>query len=148
MRIPIADQQEILPIDRLKIRRAIRTALRYGGYTNAEISVALVDDAAIHVVNRQFLGHDYPTDVISFPLSDSDELLEGELVVSTETALREAAKVGGDWTPECELLLYLIHGTLHLTGFDDHEDEDIAAMRRGESECLKKLGLPYEGYMK
>ena len=147
IRIAIADEQHWLPIDRVQIRRAVRTALHFGKIKDAEISVALVEDEAIHQVNRQFLGHDYATDVISFPLSESDERLEGELVISTETAVRVAQKIRQHcetWDAVGELMLYLTHGTLHLVGLDDHAPEDILAMRNAEAECLEKLGIPFD----
>lgn len=140
--IEIANEQESIDVDEDHIRRAVTTVLNREGISRAEMSIALVDDARIHEINRQFLDHDRPTDVISFSLSDSPKVLEGEIVLSTDTARREARKVGGDWTPENEVLLYIVHGTLHLTGYDDHEDDDLAAMRRAELECLRTMGVP------
>lgn len=139
--IEIADEQELLEIPEERIRDAVRAVLKIDSVENAEMSIALVNDETIHGINRQFLGHDYPTDVISFPLSDSPEKLEGEIVLSTDTASREAKKVEGVWDVEKEVLLYIIHGTLHLIGFDDHEEEDLTVMRSAEVECLRAIGV-------
>ena len=110
------------------------------GVHRATISVALVDDAAIHALNRRFLDHDWPTDVITFPLSEGDEpVLAGELVVSAETAAATARAAGV--APWHELALYLVHGLLHLLGYDDSADDDRHAMRRREDEVLSRLGL-------
>ena len=79
--------------------------------------------------------------VISFPLSDSPEKLEGEIVLSVDTAIREAGKVEGNWDAQKEVLLYVIHGMLHLISFDDHDEEDLIEMRRGEVECLRAIGI-------
>ena len=108
--LDITDQQTFLAVDHDRLRTAIARVLTAERIDSAEISLALVDDSEIHRVNREFLGHDYPTDVISFLLNDevdsSDESscaelpLEGELIVSTETALREAAAHG--WSPSCK----------------------------------------------
>lgn len=144
--IEIANEQEVLEISEEQIRAAVLAVLAKGQIQEAEMSIALVDDPTIHGINRQFLSHDYPTDVISFPLSDSPEKLEGEIVLSVDTAIREAGKVEGVWDAQKEVLLYVIHGTLHLIGFDDHDEEDLVEMRRGEVECLRAIGIePPEG---
>jgi probable rRNA maturation factor len=117
----------------------------------AEISVALVDDPAIHDINRQYLGHDYPTDVISFllecepaeedsaigklpSLRGKGKRLDGELIISTETAIQEAKNYG--WSPREELVLYLIHGLLHLVGYDDLSSTEQSVMRARERAML------------
>lgn len=96
----------------------------------AEISLAIVDDAEIHALNRRFLQHDYPTDVLSFVLERTNESLDGEVIVSTETAITRCGEFG--WTAAEELTLYAIHGTLHLLGYDDKSPEDRQQMRKRE----------------
>lgn len=108
----------------------------------AEVSIAVVDDPTIHQVNRRHLGHDAPTDVISFPLSEpGDGRLSGELIVSAETAARMAGADGHD--PFTELALYVIHGLLHLCGRDDLTESGAASMRRREGELLAAEGLSH-----
>lgn len=126
------------------LERAVRHLLQQDQVLRAEISVAIVDDPTIHQLNRQFLEHDYPTDVLTFPLESPEEngLLAGEIIVSWDTAKKNAEELG--LSAEGELLLYVVHGTLHLLGFDDHEEEDAAAMRDAERECLKALGYPHK----
>lgn len=141
LEIAIANEQDRVEISEEELRHAVKAALELRQITHAEISLALVDDATIHEINREYLQHDYPTDVISFPLSDSADCLEGEIVVSVDTAAREAIKIGNSWGVREEILLYFIHGTLHLAGFDDHNDEDLAAMRQAEVEALEALGI-------
>ena len=99
-------------------RRLVREVLI--GRGSRPISIALVDDATIHAVNRRHLAHDWPTDVISFRLSEvDDDELAGELVVSAEMAATTARQAGvGAWD---ELALYVVHGLLHLCGYDDHD---------------------------
>ena len=87
---------------------------------------------------RRYLAHDYATDVLSFLLAEEDDYREGEVVVSAETALREAPSYG--WAATDELLLYVLHGTLHLLGYDDRAREDRAAMRDKERSYLLQLG--------
>lgn len=152
--IDISDQQTHLDVRSERIREVIDRVLREEGFGFGEISVALVDDAAIHKINRDFLGHDYPTDVVSFVLnSDGDDLfldreldaksLEGELVISTETAVREAVTHG--WSADDELLLYVVHGVLHLCGYDDLTDDARPIMRRRELQVLAQWHLTPTG---
>ncbi len=105
----------------------------------AELSFLVVDDARMQQINREQLGHDYPTDVISFPLED-DPVLMGDVVVSAETARREAAARGHP--AYHELVLYAVHGVMHLLGFDDHSPADRRRMRRAERAALAALDLP------
>ena len=93
-------------------------------------------NAAIRKINRRFLKHDFATDVISFPLGTD---LLGELVISAEFAVGEAAK--RKIPVEEELLRYVAHGILHLLGYDDHDPADRAAMwARQERELSRALG--------
>jgi probable rRNA maturation factor len=113
--------------------------------TAAEVSVAIVDDPAIHTLNRQFLDHDEPTDVLSFSLHDeksggsTEGQIDGEIVLSAETARRRAAEF--HWSPRDEVVLYLVHGLLHLAGHDDQTPEDRTAMRTREQTVLAHWGL-------
>ena len=118
----------------------VRKILGDAGYRGGSISIAVVDDGQIHQLNRQYLDHDYPTDVLSF-LLESDPAtgyLEGEVIVSEETATQSAADYG--WKPEAELLLYVIHGMLHLTGLDDQTPESRTAMQAAETRYLNQAG--------
>jgi probable rRNA maturation factor len=99
----------------------------------------VVNDPTIHELNRQFLAHDYPTDVLSFLLEQQGKRIEGEVVASADTARRTAEQLG--LRPEDELLLYVIHGTLHLIGHDDAGDEQRSLMRAAERSCLAKFGV-------
>jgi probable rRNA maturation factor len=127
------------PVDAELIGRAIRWALDASPYDEATVSVAVVDDETIHELNRQFLAHDYPTDVLSFTLEDDPPRLEGEVVVSVDTARQNAIEAG--WSADDELLLYVIHGTLHLAGYLDKSPDDYAEMRAAEAAVLGRLGV-------
>jgi len=140
-KISIASPQEVVAIDRGRFREIVRTVLEGEGRANAEISLAFVDNPTIHRLNKQYLQHDEPTDVLSFPLSDSrSKTLSGELVIGVEVALAQAAEHGHD--VQAELALYVIHGLLHLCGHDDHDPEAARVMRQRESHYLRALGLP------
>ena len=141
--IEIANRQNLLTLDTRRLEQAAQAILRDAGITSAELSIALVDDAAIHQLNRQYLEHDNPTDVLSFVLEREQGHLDGEVIVSTETAVRSARQFG--WAAEDELLLYVIHGTLHLVGHDDLELEQQTAIRAAERRYLALFGLlPHE----
>ncbi|MCI0360482.1 MAG: rRNA maturation RNase YbeY [Planctomycetaceae bacterium] len=141
--IDIADEQSIHAIDHARLKRAVRSVLEAAGIRAAEISIAIVDDARMHALNRQYLAHDYPTDVLSF-VWDRDESvfsLDGEIIVSADYAAREATRY--EWTTDDELLLYVIHGSLHLVGHDDKTPEGQAAMRAAEAKHLAQFGLTH-----
>jgi probable rRNA maturation factor len=140
-KISIASPQEAVPIDRAFMRQLVRAVLDGEGVEDAEISLAFVDNPTIHGLNKRFLQHDEPTDVLSFPLSEPGaRRLSGELVVGAEVALAQATARGHD--VQAELALYVIHGLLHLLGYDDHSDDEAAEMRQRERHYLQQLGLP------
>ncbi len=140
-KISIASPQETVPIDRGRMREVVRTVLGGESVAEADVSLAFVDNATIHRLNRQFLQHDEPTDVLSFPLSEpGSRKLSGELVIGAEVALAQATERGHD--VQAELALYVIHGLLHLCGHDDHDPSAAEQMRERERRYLKELGLP------
>ena len=117
-----------------------RVVLESEGVPEAQISLAFVDNPTIHRLNKQFLNHDEPTDVLSFPMSGPKaKCLEGELVIGAEVAKAQADERGHDVA--AELGLYVIHGLLHLCGYDDHDEGDAKKMRERERHYLRTLGI-------
>jgi probable rRNA maturation factor len=140
-KISIATPQEIVDVDRGRMREVARAVLTGEEIGDYEISLAFVDNPTIHRLNKRYLDHDEPTDVLSFPLSDPKaKKLTGELVVGVEVARAQAAERGHD--VQAELALYVIHGLLHLCGHDDKSDDGAKQMRERERHYLEKLGLP------
>jgi probable rRNA maturation factor len=141
-KIAIASPQESVPIDRKRMREVVRTVLAGEGIDDAEVSLAFVDNSTIHQLNKRYLNHDEPTDVLSFPLSEpaSKSKLAGELVIGAEVARVQAAQRGHD--VQAELALYVVHGLLHLCGFDDRSEQAAAEMRQRERHYLALLGIP------
>ncbi len=142
--IEIADERTGHAAGHDRLKAAAEQVLTASGVRAGEISIAIVTDERMHELNRQYLAHDYPTDVLSFVL-DRDEpagRLDGEIIVSGDFAAREAERYG--WTTDDELLLYVIHGCLHLAGHDDQAPEGRDAMRAAETRHLAQFGLTHQ----
>ena len=140
-KIKIASPQEVVPLDRGRLREIAKAVLEDEGVAAANVSLAFVDNATIHRLNKQFLGHDEPTDVLTFPLSGPGaKTLEGEIVIGAEVARAQAADRGHD--VQAELGLYVVHGLLHLCGFDDTTSQAARRMRERERHHLARLGQP------
>lgn len=120
--------------ERAFLRSVVRAALRHGGRPDLPVSLWLTDDTAIAQVHADHLDDPTPTDVISFDLGDS-----AELVVSVETA-RRVAKTHGH-AVRAEVALYVVHGLLHVCGFDDIRPRDRARMRDAERSVMRALRL-------
>lgn len=138
--IAITNRQEILSIDTDRLIDACQRIVAGDGQRAAAISLTVVDDDEMHELNRTHLDHDYPTDVLSFPLSDPGSPLAGEVIVSAGTAKSNAQEYGNH--PEEELLLYVVHGVLHLVGLNDKTTDDAKQMRHAEAYWLTELGIP------
>lgn len=138
--VAIANRQRGVSINRRSIVRAVRQALDGEGIRDAMVSVAVVGDAEISALHGRYLGDPSPTDVLSFALHAPGEPLDGQIVVSAETAVSAARRLGVDH--EEELLRYVVHGTLHLAGHDDATAAGRARMRRLERTYLARLRSP------
>lgn len=121
------------------LTEAVRAVLQQSEFATAEISLAIVDDDTMRELNRRFLNHDWPTDVLSFPLSQDGGQLIGEVVISADTAAATAAELG--WEAQAEQLLYVIHGMLHLIGFSDKSPDAREQMQAAEDRLLSRFGL-------
>ena len=139
IQVEVTNEQQTTPVDDGRLQAVVEMILDDAGYTDAEISIALVDDPTIHELNRRHLEHDYPTDVLSFVLEQQENSLEGEVVVSGDTAALAASEYG--WSAEEELLLYVIHGSLHLVGHDDQTPDQRELMRSHERRWLLEMGV-------
>jgi probable rRNA maturation factor len=137
--VDITDRQKILAISKPWLERLVKRALAAEGIEQAEIGILLVDDRRIAKLHGEWFDDPTPTDVITFDLSAGDGLT-GDIAVSTETARRMARELG--WTPRQEVAYYVVHGLLHLTGYDDHTPSDRRAMRSRERGVMKAIGLP------
>jgi probable rRNA maturation factor len=125
------------------IQADARALLKLLGLPKAELSIVLCDDLFIQGLNLQWRQKDEPTDVLSFAMGEGDDAdlnpeLLGDIVISVETAARQGQGLG--LTVEQELRVLLVHGLLHLLGFDHVDPADAPEMRAKEAELLAALG--------
>jgi len=124
----------------VEIRKAIEKALEGENRTGAEVSVLLVNDARIRELNRQYRKIDSTTDVLAFAMGEGEfadlhpDIL-GDVVISVDTAERQAGECGNTLPEEVRLLA--VHGALHLLGYEDETPSGRARMRRRERKYLK-----------
>jgi len=111
--------------------------------TDGDLSIVLTDDEQLHELNREYLGIDAPTDVLSFPASETDPETArrylGDILISVPRAAIQAQTAGH--ALEAEVQLLAVHGTLHLLGYDHAETEEKARMWKAQAEVLERLGL-------
>ena len=128
-----ADRVEMPSLDRAKVEAWIRATAAQYGFATGNINYIFCSDERILEVNRQFLGHDYYTDIITFDYS-TRSVVSGDIYISLDTVYANQAEYG-----ENELLRVIIHGLLHLTGQNDKTPEDEREMHRKEDVALGKL---------
>jgi probable rRNA maturation factor len=141
------ESQTSFPIELLE--RAVKAALENQGESmDAELAIVLTDDSQIQELNRDYLGIDSPTDVLSFPASEMDgseidpetgARYMGDILVSIPYAAKSAKKAGHSLEAEVQLLV--VHGILHLLGHDHVEPEEKTRMWKAQAEILESLGL-------
>jgi probable rRNA maturation factor len=137
--VSLANEQASHAVNEPRLIAAAQAVLADSEFKSASLSIAIVDDETMQSLNAKYLDHNYPTDVLSFALEDGGQHLEGEIIISADTAASAAAEHGT--TATAEQLLYVIHGTLHLVGYGDKSPEEADAMRAAEARYLQ-LFLP------
>lgn len=111
----------------------IKQIVESKGFSLGDINVIFTSDAYLLEMNNRYLGHNYYTDIITFDYCD-DKIVSGDLFISIDCVKSNSEHYGQ--TFDNELHRVIIHGVLHLIGFDDHNDEDIKQMRNAEDEAL------------
>jgi len=153
--VEVDDSQKVLKVDHRRLVDVARSVLAAEKCVSASISIAIIDNETIHDLNIRYLQHDYPTDVLSFLLEEEldpgslpipkgsprgcGKRIEGEIILSSEMAKQMAVKYR--WKPLDEVTLYVVHGLLHLCGYDDRTQKEQAAMQQREREVLADWGL-------
>lgn len=130
-------------IDTRRLKRTALTLLKAVDEEGSALSLTLVGDSEIQEINREHRGKDKPTDVLSFPMFDeaSPERLLGDVVISVDTARRQAAEY--DAPLENEIHRLLIHGILHVLGHDHEEAGERARMEAEERRLAAAIGMPW-----
>ena len=128
------------PIPDEPIERAVDGALRHGKRPGLHLAVVFVDDATLADMHGEHLGDPTETDVMAFDLGEEGAGPAGEIYVSVDRARAVAERRGADLLRE--LSLYVVHGVLHLCGYDDHDPGDREHMRAAESAVMTDLGFP------
>lgn len=134
-------------VDGRALRATAKRLLAAAGEPGSSLSLTLVGDDAMRALNRDHRGKDKPTDVLSFPLLDADhvsgeeERMIGDVVISVETARRQAADYDAPLQRELERLL--IHGILHVLGHDHMEPDEREKMEAEERRLASTIGMPW-----
>lgn len=126
------------PKQSLKLKAWIKSVASEEGYQVGTLNYVFCDDDYIIETNRQYLQHDYYTDIITFDYTEKNEI-SGDLVVSLDTVRSNAEKLGVDFNGE--LCRVIIHGILHLCGYKDKTDEEEKQMRALEDHHLLKFNI-------
>lgn len=140
MKIDIQNLQSVAKIDKNKVIECADYVLKAMGESDAELSLMLVNDMHIRNLNWKYRRNDSATDVLAFPMRDSRRLsgvILGDVVISVETAKREAKKRKKDLQDELDL--YFVHGILHLLGYDDEKIRKRKKMKQKEKELMESL---------
>jgi probable rRNA maturation factor len=132
------------PFPEQLLERAAQAALAHESQSaDSDLSVVLTDDARLHQLNREYLGIDAPTDVLSFPASETDPETGaryiGDILISIPRAQTQANAAGHPLESEVQLLV--VHGVLHLLGHDHANSEEKDRMWKAQAAILKSLGL-------
>ena len=134
MNIAVTNLQNKISIPQTKITTTVNQVCGFLRLTQSkkEISIIFVGPQRMKNVNKKFLGHDYVTDVITFDLGET-----AEIIICPVVALKNSKNYKQSITKE--ILLYVIHGLLHVAGYDDHTQPDIKRMRSKERQLLEQL---------
>lgn len=149
MRIQIDNRQRKQTILKRPLRKIAQKILSVSGFPEAELSILILDNAGIQAINRDYLQRDRPTNVISFAMQEGEggglsPLLLGDVVISAERAAEDAAEAA--IPVEHELAFLLLHGILHLLGYD-HERGSAAQAQQMETREQEIFSLLKQGFL-
>ena len=130
----INDYNEKLLFDISLVNQLVNSVFLGEGQSNAELNIILTNRETLSSLKKQYFNVDQFTDVIAFNLEDKDEDIEGEVYISIDDVLENSKTFSVTFNNEFKRVL--IHGVLHLLGYDDHEEDDIKIMRDLEQKYL------------
>ncbi|HBG60941.1 MAG: rRNA maturation RNase YbeY [Omnitrophica WOR_2 bacterium GWF2_38_59] len=144
MFVVVNDLQKKIPLNTYQIKKITKIILKHEKVSKVSLSVSFVTDQKICSLNKKFLGLNNATDVLSFDSTDEEvsytlspknvKEVNGDIIISTDAAIKNAKRF--NTSVEHELSLYVVHGVLHLLGYDDHSKNDIAKIRKKEKKIL------------
>lgn len=146
VKLNIINLQKLYFIDKNRVKKLVSSILKVER-KNAELNLVFTDNKKIKEINKTFRGHNFATDVISFAYNNASlgDNISGEIIISVEMAIKLAQKL--KCTIEGEIALYLVHGLLHLLGYNDKLKKDARKMHQREKELLSMYGydvsIPY-----
>jgi probable rRNA maturation factor len=136
--VAVSNRQRRRKVDARALAGLVRCVLDLVHDHDSQLGIVLVDDATIAKLNAQYHATPGPTDVLSFDYGEG----HGELIISVECAVRQAKRFRT--TPARELALYVVHGILHLHGYDDRTTKGQRRMRAAERQLMSRLGRNVE----
>jgi len=142
VKITIKNLQNKVPVNPKRIIKTVqKVLLREGIKKSGEITVCFVNDKKIKALNSKYLNRNNPTDVIAFNITDAEDKrnIFADIAISADSAVANARAF--KTTPLFELYLYVVHGVLHILGYDHRKKSDQLLMRKKEEQILKVLGL-------
>lgn len=134
---PESDSSEV--VDAVWVRDRLREAIGLIDRPVARITISIIDDTEMSRLHKRHSGIDAATDVLTFPMSESQAPIEADIAVCVDVARRTAGEL--DHRLEHELLLYALHGVLHCAGFDDHSEKDYLTIHAEEDRILEAIGV-------
>ena len=158
MELALENLQKKIALNPPRILNVVKTILRHEGVTHASLSIVFVTRQRITALNKRFLRRYYATDVLAFDLKESQtrvsriprkgkgKSISGDIIISTDAALKNAQLYKTDTAHE--IVLYLIHGILHLLGYGDYKPMDVRIMRKKELDLLEYLGANIKKVLK
>ncbi len=142
IKIEVANMQDGLKVNPSHIKKVVKSVLKDENVENAEVSVALVDNERMAKINGRYCNRNYPTDVLAFPLEtdfDGKGTMLADIIASCEMASERAREL--DISPQAEVMFYIVHGLLHILGYDD-----ATAKKRRQMDTLQRTILREFGY--
>ena len=142
MHIEVSNKQKTVKISKVKVKKIVEAVIAFENQKCDEVAIHFVSIDEICELHKQFFNDPSPTDCISLPLDDENELhyrVLGEVFVCPDVAVEYATKKNSD--PHLEITLYIVHGLLHLMGYDDIQTKERALMRAAEKRHLANLGM-------
>ena len=136
--ITVSNTHDQLQLDETAILKLAILVCKAEGFDIEDLSIVLADHETVRELNKSYLSHDYNTDVLSFPLNEpGDGSVDGEVYIDLDTAKERCSEFGASF--ESESYRYIIHGLLHLMGYEDHTSDLKQVMRDKENTYLTQL---------